>query len=80
RALRARLERERAALAALPAVAPMFSDTPDFVAWTTRRPTVWVSRAQYQALPACAGGTAAAAALPCRHDPRQAWFHAAGGR
>ncbi len=29
----------------------MFSDTPDFVAWTTGRPTVWVTRAEYERLP-----------------------------
>lgn len=80
RALCARLERERASLAALPAVQPMFSDTPDFVAWTTRRSTVWVSRPQYQALPACTGAPTAAAVVPCRRDPREAWFHATGGR
>jgi hypothetical protein len=32
----------------------MFSDTPDFVAWTTGRPTVWVTREEYERLPAAA--------------------------
>ena len=29
----------------------MFSDTPDFVAWTTGRPTVWMTRWEYDRLP-----------------------------
>jgi len=29
----------------------MFSDTPDFVAWTTGRPTLWVTRGEYERLP-----------------------------
>lgn len=34
-------------------VAPrlMFSDTPDFVDWTTGRPTIWVTRNEYARLP-----------------------------
>jgi len=30
----------------------MFSDTPDFVAWTTGRPTLWVTVEEYRRLPA----------------------------
>lgn len=29
---------------------PMFSDTPDFVAWTTGRPTLWVTREEFRRL------------------------------
>jgi hypothetical protein len=30
----------------------MFSDTPDFVAWTTGRPAVWMTQEEYERLPA----------------------------
>jgi hypothetical protein len=37
---------------------PMFSDTPDFVAWTTGRPTLWVSREEFHRLyPGFGGAT-----------------------
>lgn len=79
---RARLRAERAALAELPAAAPggnpVFSDTPDFVAWTLRRPSLWVTRAEYEALPlAGAGGPAD---RPARRADDVTWFHAADGR
>ncbi|HYM82195.1 MAG TPA: glycosyltransferase family 39 protein [Candidatus Limnocylindria bacterium] len=45
------IAQDRAQLAALAARGdsprPMFSDTPDFVAWTTGRPTFWVTRAEF---------------------------------
>jgi hypothetical protein len=55
RGLERRLAEERAALAAVAAAPgtpprPMFSDTPDFVAWTTRRPAVWLTRAELERL------------------------------
>ena len=53
----------------------VFSDTPDFVAWVTGRPTLWVPRDAFERLYASADTTAAASlALP----PRRAvagWFH-----
>jgi hypothetical protein len=57
-AARATLEAERRALEPLTAAGAesprlMFSDTPDFTAWTTRRPVVWLTREDYEALPDC---------------------------
>jgi hypothetical protein len=49
-----RLARERAALAGITrpdARGPVFSDTPDFVAWTTGRTAVWMTREEYERLP-----------------------------
>jgi hypothetical protein len=40
----------------------MFSDTPDFAAWTTGRPTVWLSRTEHERLPFC--GAAGAGRTP----------------
>lgn len=62
RAQGARLRAERSALHAIgtlaaserlagAAVRPMFSDTPDFVAWTLHRPVLWSSLSEYLALP-----------------------------
>ena len=54
RELHGRLRRDRDALHALAAGDHdrlMFSDTPDFVSWTTGRPVVWLTRAEYRALP-----------------------------
>jgi hypothetical protein len=52
----------------------MFSDTPDFVAWTTGRPTVWVSHDEYTRLPA--PGTAVSAdSPPPRGTSADTWFH-----
>lgn len=76
-ALRHRLEAERAALAARPAPARalMFSDTPDFVAWTTGRPTVWVTREEYLRLPTCTRAARADTLPPCRDGAAETWFH-----
>ena len=52
----------------------MFSDTPDFVAWTTGRPTLWITRSEYARLPA-AGTTAAADSAPPRGAAADTWFH-----
>jgi len=67
----------------------MFSDTPDFVAWTTGRPTVWVTSADYQRLPGPASAVrrsptgrvmasqaALSDTLPSRGEPKDTWFHA----
>jgi hypothetical protein len=83
RALAARLARERESLAALkpPRGAPprlLFSDTPDFVAWTTGRPVVWVTREEYDSLPAAADSLAGGAARgdrPRRGADGDTWFH-----
>jgi len=81
---RARLRVERAGLATLPPAAPganpVFTDTPDFVAWTLRRPAVWVTRAEYEGLPIAAAGTAARPDRPSRRDDDATWFHEADGR
>ena len=52
----------------------MFSDTPDFVAWTTGRPTVWVSRDEYARLPA-PGAAVSAESPPARGTAADTWFH-----
>jgi hypothetical protein len=62
----------------------LFSDTPDFVAWTTGRPTVWVTSRQWEDLPASAPpgvarrrpGSTPADSLPPRGGPADTWFHA----
>jgi hypothetical protein len=54
----------------------MFSDTPDFVAWTTGRPTVWVTRREFRRLPAASDSLLARAdSLPVRGAPEDTWFH-----
>ena len=57
---RERLARDRAGLDALAGRERglLFSDTPDHAAWITGRPTVWVTRREYDRLPACAGSGA----------------------
>jgi hypothetical protein len=52
----------------------MFSDTPDFVAWTTGRPTIWVSRDEYARLPA-PGADASGDSPPPRGAAADTWFH-----
>ncbi|MCC6349626.1 MAG: hypothetical protein IT347_08560 [Candidatus Eisenbacteria bacterium] len=83
-AARARLARERSALASLPAAMPggnpVFSDTPDFVAWTLRRPALWVTREEYAALPEASDSSSAPADRPARRPGDVLWFHAADGR
>ena len=73
RGFEARLAIERAALAARPAPPGglMFSDTPDFVAFTTGRPTVWLTRAEFARLP-----VRATPDRPARGDSLETWFHA----
>jgi hypothetical protein len=58
----------------------MFSDTPDFVAWTTERPTVWLTLDEFERLYGAAGADRARGArLPAelrqRPDRADTWFH-----
>ncbi len=75
------LARERADLARFPsgekARRPMFSDRPSFVAWTLRRPALWLKENEYRALPAADGSadSSMVAGRPPRRDPRYTWFH-----
>jgi hypothetical protein len=74
--LRRWLADERAALASRSAPGLrgrlLFSDTPDFAAWTTRRPTIATTPQAYATLP-----SAAADALhPARGTDEDEWFHA----
>jgi hypothetical protein len=57
------------------ATRPMFSDTPDFVAWTTERPTVWLMRADFDRLFAPGAQSPLPARLPERPDSADTWFH-----
>ena len=70
-----------ARLAAVPDAArrPVFSDTPDFVAWETGRPAVWMTRPEFERL---YGGAAPGRPAPLprgfpeRPGPDEVWFHA----
>ena len=55
----------------------MFSDRPDFVAWTTGRATLWMEREEYQRLypPDGAADTLRRYGLPAGRDPAATWFH-----
>jgi hypothetical protein len=83
-AARERLGVERAALAALPpevpGAGPVYSDTPDFVAWTLQRPALWVTLAEYEALAGEKDPGDAPADRPRRGPGDVTWFHAADGR
>ncbi len=84
---RQRLRVERADLASLPPAGPgaplVYTDTPDFVAWTLRRPALWVTKAEYEALP-MASPILEPHGLrldrPRRTPADVTWFHAADGR
>ncbi len=87
--LRTRLARERAGLAerfggaGARATGVVYSDTPDFVAWTLRRPAVWLTEPEYRELPAWDGLPPAPADRrdrPARTDTDATWFHEADGR
>jgi hypothetical protein len=52
----------------------MFSDTPDFVAWTTGRPTVWLTRDEFGRLFSGRGGSLPPA-IPRHPGPADTWFH-----
>jgi hypothetical protein len=80
RALESRLAFERAALAPLVAdgarrPALLFSDLPDFAAWTAARPVVWVTREEFARLPAA--GEPNPRGLPERGGTAETWFHVA---
>lgn len=77
RALRARLAAARAELAphaARPGVLepPLFSDRPDFAAWTTRRCVIWVTRPEWERLPAA--GDPGRDGRPARGAAADTWF------
>ncbi len=82
-----RLRTERAALHALQSVRvpggalrqPLFSDTPDFVAWTLHRPVVWSSLVEYLALPTHAS-VPVSPLLPVRSVDDWVVFHELEGR
>ena len=61
---------------------PIFSDTPDFAAWVTGRPVVWLTRAEFSRLPACPStGSHEQLDRPCRRPRSEhregslVWFH-----
>lgn len=86
-ALRHELVTERAALVELSErhdnpIDPIFSDTPDFAAWITGRPIVWLTRDEYSRLPVCPDhGAGRDASRPCRRAQvgerpgSTVWFH-----
>lgn len=89
REARQRLRSETAALTALAsrveggAARVIFTDTPDFVAWTTRRAAVWQTGEEYARLPAWSGEGDLALAMrehPVRSGADVCWFHDAEGR
>jgi hypothetical protein len=72
------LAEERAALARTHAAAPaspMFSDAPDFTAWTTGRAVVWVTRGEYARLPDCGGDAPSPSRPPCKAGNEDVRFH-----
>lgn len=77
---RARLATERPLLLARAAAAApgaiVFTDTPDFAAFTTRHPALWLSRPEYDALPVSGD----ARERPLRRAGDWTWFHDAEGR
>lgn len=84
---RQRLAAERSALDARAVSARaqrlVYSDTPDFVAWTLRVPTVWVSAAEYTRLPQWDGAGLSPHAFldhPRRTPNDVRWFHESEGR
>lgn len=84
---RERLVEERAALAASSEAARaqglVFTDTPDFAAWTLGVPAVWMSLREYEALEPWDGTGLSphhTPDRPRRTDSDVTWFHAAEGR
>jgi hypothetical protein len=55
----------------------MFSDTPDFVAWTTGRPTVWLTRAELASVFRPGAEPPPGMQAP---QPEDTWYHRADGR
>lgn len=82
RALDRVLADARAALSARsarPGEAPrlIVTDAPDFVVWTTRRPALWLTRAEVERLIPCGPGEgepASGEASPCRGAGQDTWF------
>ena len=75
--LRSRLGSERRLMRRALATPPtpdaiVFSDTPDFVAWTVRRPAVWLTAAEHERLPAAG---ARDGPVPVRDESTDPWFH-----
>ncbi len=62
-------------LGAASTAALLFSDLPDFAAWTANRPVVWVTREEFGWLPA--PGEPNPLGLPERGDAVVTWFHVA---
>ena len=82
RALERRLAFERASIAPLvahsePPRSLLFSDLPDFAAWTANRPVVWLTRQEFGWLPA--PGDSNPLGLPVRDESVATWFHVAPG-
>jgi hypothetical protein len=78
RALQRRLAFEQASIAPLTVGAAtqralLFSDLPDFAAWTANRPVVWVTREEFGWLPA--PGEPNPRGLPERGGATATWFH-----
>jgi len=55
---------------------PVFSDTPDFVAWETGRPAIWITREEFDALYRGAAAASRPPDLPAAPGPDDVWFHA----
>ncbi|MEO5989104.1 MAG: hypothetical protein ABIU54_12005 [Candidatus Eisenbacteria bacterium] len=84
RAQRARLRNERTVIHAIgwPTSAlsqPIYSDTPDFMAWTLHRTVLWSSQSEYLALPLLASAPESPL-RPSRGPDDRALFHALDGR
>jgi hypothetical protein len=82
RVLERRLAFEKASLAPLTLGAAtqralLFSDLPDFAAWTADRPVVWVTREEFGWLPA--QGEPNPRGLPERGSATATWFHVTRG-
>jgi hypothetical protein len=78
RAAERRLAFEEAAVAPLGAAvaergALLFSDRPDFAAWTANRPVVWITREEFARLPG--EGEPNPLGLPVRGAATATWFH-----
>src|SRR6267378_3746144 len=62
----------------------IYSDTPDFVAYCTRRPVVWMLEREYRAMREAEPSDSAALApprtrnAPPRHPEGDEWFHRGG--
>src|SRR6185503_3661532 len=53
---------------------PMFSDTPDFVAWTTGRATIWLTREEFERVFRTPGTALPPGLAPPPHSA-DTWFH-----